>query len=122
MYAQANMSKKQFIFLHRKRFAGSLMLSRCLLEMVDSEFCPHFFEHLCFVLNSPCEYRDRFSFSVFEGYYNSSEAHEPFEEIARIDAAVIVLSAYLLARFGRAFLQVHIVRSYCHVIEETLKP
>ena len=90
--------------------------------MIDRELGPYAFEHLRLLLYSPDEHGNRLPFPVFERDDDLSEAHEPFEEVAGIDPAVIVFPANLFARFSRAFLNVHIIRCDRHVIEKPPEP
>ena len=53
--------------------------------------------HLGLFLDSPDQHRNRLPLSVFERDDDLSETHEPFEEIARIDPAIVIFPADLFA-------------------------
>ena len=90
--------------------------------MVDRELGPHPLKHLRPLLYSPDQHRNGLPLPIFECDDDPSEAHETFEKITRIDPAIVVLPANLFPRFGRALLQVHIVRRDRHVIEQPFEP
>ena len=90
--------------------------------MVDRELGPDPLKHLRSLLYSPNQDCYGLALSILERDNNPAETHQTFEEIACVDPAVVVLPADLLTRFGRAFLQVHVVRRDRHVIEKSLEP
>ena len=53
---------------------------------------------------------------------DASKSEQAFEEVARIDAAVVIFASDLLAGLGRALLDVHVVRRDRDVIEKPAQP
>ncbi len=119
------------LFPHPTQFCGQIAGEVCSftactrLRMrihIYGEFAADSLQQLGFLVNSPNQQGDGLPFLVLERDDDFTKSQQPFQKITRIHPGVVVFSAYLLAGFGGAFLEIHVVRRDSHIMKKTFKP